>query len=73
MDTRSGTFYPSLDAAPIGWRARQSLGPDMDQVSDVDGRYVVASGPFNGRVYDRNRLGQLVRNRDAERRRKAVR
>lgn len=72
MDTRSGTFYSSLDAARAAGVPDSALAP-MDQAPDVDGRYVVASGPFKGRVYDRNTLGQLVRNREAERRRKAVR
>ncbi len=77
MDMRNGDIYPDRATA-------LAAGVPADQIAEVEPEIVrVASGPFRGRVYERNPFTrQLVRRRDlegpgsstsAERRRRAAR
>lgn len=62
MDMRNGDIYPSRAAALLA-------GVPADQIAEVEPEIVrVTSGPFRGRVYERNPFTrQLVRRRDLER------
>lgn len=70
MDTRNLTMYPSMDAA-------REAGVPEDALSEMqpigEATWTATSGPFKGRVYRRNHLGQMVRDREAERAHKTSR
>ncbi len=62
MDMRNGDIYQNRDAAI-------AAGVPDDQIAEVEPEIVrVKSGPFRGRVYERNPFTrQLVRRKDLER------
>lgn len=63
MDTRNLTMYPSMDAALEAGVPAEALS-EMKPIADST--WAATSGPFRGRIYRRNHLGQMVRDREAE-------
>lgn len=70
MDTRNLTMYASKEAALEAGVPEESLS-EMQLIGDST--WNATSGPFKGRIYRRNHLGQMVRDREAERAQKASR
>lgn len=64
MDTRNLTMYATKDAA-IEAGVPESAISEMQTIADSTWR--ATSGPFKGRIYRRNHLGQMERDREAER------
>ena len=69
MDTRNGTLYASKDAALAAGVPEEAIA-ELGEVAG--GKWAVTSGPFKGRIYRRNALGQMKRDRETERAVKAA-
>jgi len=60
MDLRTGKTYDTVDEALAAGVPASDIA-HVEQTTDGPNVRVITNGPFKGRVYKRNKRGQMVR------------
>ena len=63
MDTRNGDIYDSKSAALAAGVPEEAIS-ELGEIAG--GKWAATTGPFKGRIYRKNALGQMQRDKKAE-------